>query len=136
MCFLGIALHEALGMDIKWRSARHSAAMNQLELSEIEKTLRFGALNLKKLRCCALIWKARVVVITGIFLINFFHFLFHHLFCRAAIKVSEKVTKQSMTKLNGADDDEKTIQEFVIIYHSFHSPFAQRKNSAHKIWFT
>jgi len=64
----GIALHEALGMDIKWRSARHSAAMNQLELSEIEKTLR------------------------------------------AAIKVSEKVTKQSMTKLNGADDDEKTIQ--------------------------
>lgn len=64
----GIALHEALGMDIKWRSARHSAAMHQLELSEIEKTLR------------------------------------------AAIKVSEKVTKQSMTKLNGADDDEKTIQ--------------------------
>jgi len=64
----GIALHEALGMDIKWRSARHSAALNQLELSEIEKTLR------------------------------------------AAIKVSEKVTKQSMTKLNGADDDEKTIQ--------------------------
>jgi len=61
-------------MDIKWRSARHSAAMNQLELSEIEKTLR------------------------------------------AAIKVSEKVTKQSMTKLNGADDDEKTIQELVILY--------------------
>merc|ERR1712168_96084 len=29
---------------------------------------------------------------------------------RAAIKVSEKVTKQSMTKLNGADDDEKSIQ--------------------------
>ena len=42
--FLGIALHEALGMDIKWRSARHSAAMNQLELSEIEKTLRFVVL--------------------------------------------------------------------------------------------
>ena len=38
-------------------------------------------------------------------------------FCfRAAIKVSEKVTKQSMTKLNGADDDEKTIQELVILY--------------------
>ena len=41
MFLKGIALHEALGMDIKWRSARHSAALNQLELSEIEKTLRY-----------------------------------------------------------------------------------------------
>lgn len=64
----GIALHEALGMDIRWRSARHEAALNQLELGEIEKSLK------------------------------------------AAIKVSEKVTKQSMTKLNGVGDDEKTIQ--------------------------
>ena len=35
--------------------------------------------------------------------------------------MSEKVTKQSMTKLNGADDDEKTIQELMI--YTFH-PFS------------
>ena len=45
----GIALHEALGMDIKWRSARHSAAINQLELSEIEKTLRYVVVTVQRL---------------------------------------------------------------------------------------
>jgi clusterin-associated protein 1 len=36
----GVSLHEALGASIRNRSARHAAAINQLELSEIEKTLK------------------------------------------------------------------------------------------------
>ena len=111
-------------MDIKWRSARHSAAMNQLELSEIEKTLRFV------ITCSTVFepWNLNYIKflgkclgdsfeVTGNNYRTFFINFSTDQFCfRAAIKVSEKVTKQSMTKLNGADDDEKTIQELVILY--------------------
>jgi len=64
----GADVHSALGIDMRCRSARHLAAINQLELGEIEAVLREG------------------------------------------IKTAEKVTKQSMTKLSNADEDERSIQ--------------------------